>query len=339
MDDERDEDLARPHTVAALFEDAIDARGAIEAIRKADRIPDEVSLLVALPGKRDGVPVVAEAASEADLNDLAGWLHGLATAILPGRGPYLLAGPLGAAAAGLAAAAVDPATGGEASLERVIREFGFGADEAEYLAKRLLAGVPLVAVTTRPGESPSEARRLFADHDAVFIGSAETDEATVATAYDLLEARPEATAGGAVEIADAVGNLHRVRADGGPAPITALLGRAVVDRAGVELGEIDDVMVEAFDPDGRSGPLPEEQVLRYVVVGHGGLFGLRRRRVALPAALLDLDPNPAQAAIEKAAFETAPAFGDGPFSRTDEQAVNEHFGVRAYWLGEPAQSP
>ena len=63
MDDERDEDLARPHTVAALFEDAIDARGAIEAIRKADRIPDEVSLLVAIPGKHDGVPVVAEAAS------------------------------------------------------------------------------------------------------------------------------------------------------------------------------------------------------------------------------------------------------------------------------------
>ena len=326
---ERGEDRTRPHTVAAVFEDSIDGGLALGAIRKAGREPGDVSIVVAIGDEAVAAAGVARAVAEADLDDLGGWLQGLATVVVPERGAYLVAGLLGAVVAGIGK------PDGETrprSFQAVLAGFGFNGDEASYLDKRLAAGAPLVAVSTRIGESPTAVRRLLADQDAVFIGTVETTELTLDTAQELLEAPPEVAIGGGVEVSDAVGNLRHVKTDGGPASISALLGQTVVDREGTEVGEIDDALVEVYDPDGRTGPMPEAQVVRYVVVGHGGIFGVRRRRVAVPVALADLQASPVSLAVGRDLLQSAPALTDEPFSRHDEQAISDHFGVRAYWL-------
>lgn len=336
-ENERDEDRAEPHTVAAVFEDSIDCGLALGAIRKAGREPGCVSVVVAIGDEAVAEAGVARAVAGADLDDIGGWLQGLATVAVPGRGWFLVAGPLGAVVAGIGGLAGDDPPAGEpeaGDFQAVLEGFGFNGDEASYLDKRVVAGAPLVAVTTRAGESPNVVRRLLADQDAVFIGTVVTSETTLNRAQDLLEALPEATAKGSVQVSDAVGNFRRVGAEGGPAPISALLGQTVVDNAGVEVGEVDEVLVEVYDPDGRSGPLPEEQVVRYIVVGHGGVFGIRRRRVAVPIALVDLQASPVSLTVGRELWEAAPQLTDDPFSRHDEHAISNHFGIKAYWLDQ-----
>ena len=328
---ERGEDRTRPHTVAAVFEDSIDGGLALGAIRKAGREPGNVSIVIAIGDEAVAAGGVARAVAEADLDDIGGWLQGLATVVLPERGTYLVAGPLGAVVAGIGSPDGEPAA---RSFQVLLEGFGFSFDEASYLDKRLAAGAPLVAVTTRSGESPGSVRRLLADQGAVFLATVETTELTLDTAQDLLEAPPEAAVGAGVEVADAVGNLRHVKTEGGPAPISALLGQKVIDREGMEVGEIDDALIEIYDPDGRSGPLPEVQVVRYVVVGHGGIFGVRRRRVAVPATLADLQASPVALTVGRDLLQSAPQVTDEPFSRQDEQAVSDHFGIRAYWLDQ-----
>ncbi|CAA9563105.1 MAG: hypothetical protein AVDCRST_MAG59-2758 [uncultured Thermomicrobiales bacterium] len=328
---ERGEDRTRPHTVAAVFEDSIDGGLALGAIRKAGREPGDVSIVVAIGDEAVAAAGVARAVAEADLDDLGGWLQGLATVVVPERGSYLVAGPLGAVVAGIGSPDGAP---GVRSFQSVLAGFGFSEDEAGYLDKRLAAGAPLVAVSTRTGDSPASVRRLLAAQDAVFIATVETTESRLDTAQELLDAPPEAAVGGGVEVSDAVGNLRHVKTDGGPAPISALLGQTVVDREGLEVGEIDDALVEVYDPDGRSGPMPEVQVVRYVVVGHGGIFGVRRRRVAVPVGLADLQAIPVALTVRRDLLQSAPQLTDEPFSRHDEQAISEHFGIRAYWLDQ-----
>ena len=333
---ELEEDRARPHTVAALFEDTIDGGLALGAIRKAGREPGSVSVVVGIGDAAAATAGVARAVADSDLDDLGGWLHGLATVVVPGRGSFLVAGPLGAVVAGIGG----PEVGGQLesdeakSFQGVLEGFGFSADEAGYLDKRLAAGAPLVAVSIQTGESPAAVRRLLADQDAVFIGTVETTELAFNTAQNLMDAPPEAAIGGAINVPDAVGNLRHVKADGGPAPVVALLGQKVVDNTGVEVGEVDDALVEVYDPDGRSGPLPEEQIVRYIVVGHGGVFGIRRHRVAVPVALADLQASPVSLTVGREPVLDAPQLSDKPFSRNDEQAINDHFGIRAYWLDQ-----
>ncbi len=328
---ERAEDRKRPHTVAAVFEDSIDGGLALGAIRKAGREPGCVSIVIAIGDEAVAAEGVGRAVAQTDLDDVGSWLQGLATVVVPDRGSYLVAGPLGAVVAGIGK------LDGESesrSLQTVLEGFGFDGDEASYLDKRLAAGAPLVAVSTPTGEAPTAVRRLLADQNAVFIGTVETTETTFDSAQDLMGTPPESTDGGAVRVSDTVGNLRNVRSDGGPAPISALLGKTIVDSEGTDVGEIDDALVEDFDPDGRSGPLPEQQVVRYIVVGHGGVFGIRRRRVAVPIALVDIQATPVSLAVAQSVLTAAPALTDDPFSRHDEQAISEHFGIRAYWLDQ-----
>ncbi|MGH9175355.1 MAG: hypothetical protein ACRD1H_13410, partial [Vicinamibacterales bacterium] len=93
-------------TIVALFEDAIDARNALAALRKAGCPAGEVSVIVRDRAADEGGPIarhgaVARAVDEAALNTHSGWLLGLASLIVPERGTFLVAGPLGAALAGL----------------------------------------------------------------------------------------------------------------------------------------------------------------------------------------------------------------------------------------------
>lgn len=335
IDQEQAEDVTRPHTVAAVFEDSIDGEHALVAIRKAGREAGSVSLVVVVPSNgKNKDAAVAAAVAAASMDDVGVWLKGLATVAIPGRGSFLVAGPLGAVVAGLGlkgAAAPSPSDG----FQVVFQQFGFSEDAATYLDHRLAAGSPLVAVSTRPGESASVVRRLLADQNAVFIGTVETAAPTLDTAQELLKTRPEELAGGTVKVADAVGNLRRVGIDGGPAALAALLHEMVVDATGSEIGQVEDAFFEVSQPDGKNGLSAVAHVVRYVVVGHGGVMGLGRHRVAIPVAAIDLKSRPVSLTVSNALVKWAPALNDELFSRHEEQAVNDHFGVRPYWLAKP----
>ena len=309
-------------TVVALFEDPIDARLALDAVRKSGVAADRVSLLVAFDGDERNDMDVGLAVDETALDHAAGWLLGLSTLVVPGCGTVLAAGPLGAALSELASVpAEDPDPDEEPSgkgIAALLEAFGFGDGEAGYVAHRVAAGSPLVAAAVDDADAGSDMRRLMADADAVHIGTAETPDRAWSEAAALLVAPPEAAGHGAVEIADAVGPL--VRESEGDVR-TGLTGRAVVDLHGEPAGEIDDVLVE----DGS-------RRVRWIVVGSGGVLGMGRRRVAVPAACGDLDADPVRLALPATEVREAPGWdADQPFSRHEERTAFSHFGLPPYW--------
>jgi hypothetical protein len=335
--------------VVALFEDTIDAEHALSALRKADHAPDRISLVVRdreadKDDATDSAGAVARAIVATALDQVGAWLRGLASLIVPERGTFLVAGPIGAALAGISTAdeqgpgdralsvttANNLDTGG---LLRTLADFGFNPDEATYLEHRLVAGAVLVAVTSGDESTLQATRRLFADHDAVHIGMAQTDARFLHAAETMLASPPETSSGGDVLVTDAVAPIRRLSVEGGLPEASALRRREVVDLAGNEVGEVDDVLVEAVDPDGPAGAEPERLVMRYLVVGHGGVLGLGRRRIAVPvAAAADLTSPVLRLAIPKSQFEHAPAYDeDVPFSRHDEHAIFVAFGLPPYW--------
>ena len=341
--------LAVRFTAIGLFEDTIDAEHALIALRKADHAADRVSLLVRdkaaeAGGNAERTGAVARAVMATALDAVGGWLHGLASLIVPERGTFLVAGPIGAALAGISAADAGAAAGASGTgpsfavagdlsaggLRRTLVEFGYTPDEAAYLENRLAVGEALVAVTTNDQVALQATRRLFADHDAIYIGVAQTDAGFFREPEALLHAAPEASSGVDVVVTDAVAPLLKVSREVGPPEALAFCGRAVVDADGNDAGSVTSVLVEEVDSD---GPEPAKPVVRYVVVGFGGVLGLGRRRVAVPAGMADLDADPIRLDFAKTVLQQAPAYDDDtPFSRREEQTVCAYFGCSPYWF-------
>jgi len=335
-------------TAVALFDDAIDAEHTLVALRRAERPAEQVSVLVrdraadAGSGpERHGE--VARAVVANALGAVSGWLLGLASLIVPDSGTYLVAGPIGAALAGVRTFEENtrkradddgdgeqPASGQFAigGLGHTLTEFGFRPDEAAYLQSRLAAGSALIAVTTSDPQQLQATRRLFADYSAVHIGQAQTGEAVVQEAEELLAAQPEEANSGDVVVADAVAPLHRLCSGGHDDPHRSQrCGGRVVDTAGEDTGEIEDLLADA------TASISREPTVRYAVVGFGGLLGLGRHRAAVPADQIDLITDPVRLAVSKDVLRRAPAYDSGiPFSRREEMAVNAYFGTTPYWL-------
>ena len=339
------------HTVVALFEDTIDAEHAIVALRKSEHPAEQVSLLVRDRNAEDGdggnPTEVARALVATALDAVGSWLIGLAALIVPERGTFLAAGPLGAALAGSSAANErDAALAGATNtagptdihtgaLIHTLVDFGFSDDEATYLEHRLAAGSTLVAVTTEANGQLQTTRRAFADHDAVHIGMAETDHKIAAEAAALLAATPEVSSGGDVFVTDAVAPLHRLCGDEAAGASTAALrafcGIHVVDSVGHDAGVVDDVLAEM-----RHDAVPTGSYeARYLVVRYGGVLGIGRRHVAVPFEDTRRESNAVHLAVDKDTLHRAPAFDpDAPFSRREEQAICAYFGREPYWDAE-----
>ena len=327
-----------PVTVIGLFEDRIDAEDALVAMRRAQEPSDQVSVLIrASPhagGSGEDADAITRALMTTDLDAVGGWLRGLTSLIVPERGTYLVAGPLGAALAGIA---IDhapltehpnfptPRAGEAVSLLHTFVEFGFGNDEASYLEHRLAAGAVMVAVTTPARDTMQSTRRLFADYNAVHIGQARTNAHLAAEASALLAAAPEASHGGDVVVADSVAAMSHLCNETADDPIyRGVCGADVIDPSGRGTGVVLDVLGE------MNGPSPA--TVRYIVVGFGGLLGLGRHLVAVPRELVDVSGRPVQVTIERETVRRGPRFDpNGPFSRRQEAAVCAYFGVATYW--------
>ncbi len=343
MDGEPAPETTARQTVAALFDDTMDAEQALAALRK-DESTERVSLIVrsAITGdERQPVELARTLVANA-LEAVGAWLSGLAQLVVPDCGEYLVAGPLGAALV----AAGAPTAGAAAGVERVSRggtspqpdlvrgvltSFGFGGDEATYLERRLEAGAALIAVTDDRHDAVQEARRLFADHSAVYLGVARTDERLVEQVEALLAGTPRLIPSGDVIIADAVAPLRHASDPEAPPAVAALIGRPVLDERDEAAGDIDDVLFEAPAVDAA------KPVLRYLIVGTGGLLGLGRKRVAVPASITaTMEDGRIGVAASAEAIHNAPAYDKEPFSRRDEQETHRHFGTAPYWEADRA---
>jgi hypothetical protein len=222
MDGELAPEMTARQTVAALFDDTMDAEQALAALRNAEAT-ERVSLIVRSAAGDERPPVdLAQALVARALDAVGAWLSGLAQLVVPDRGEYLVAGPLGAALTAAGAPTADDA-GGVAHAARpetprpdlvreVLTAFGFGDDEATYLERRLEAGAALLAVTDDRHDAVQDVQRLFADHAAVYLGVARTDERLVKQVEALLADAPRLIPSG--------GGDHRRR------------GRAVASRVG-----------------------------------------------------------------------------------------------------------
>ncbi len=330
-------------TVVGLFDDHLDAEQALVALRKADRSPEQVSVVVrdrAAEGTTERTGAVARALVATALDAVGGWLQGLASLIVPERGTYLVAGPLGAALAGIGR------SGGEgglvassytaspdlvaAGLLRTLTEFGFDGDVADYLEHRLAAGAALLAVTSAETEQLQTTRRLFADHNAVYLGLAQTDARLASETTAALASPARSVAGSEVVVADAVAPLRRLCDDRQPVRVASACGADVVDEDGVGAGSVSELLADpsAIDPNGTP-------MVRYVVVVFGGVLGLGRHHVAIPAHQVDLTVRPVRLSVPRMRLQDAPSFDPTlAFSRREELAVCAYFGCDAYWSGD-----
>ncbi|MFN8636854.1 MAG: general stress protein [Chloroflexota bacterium] len=140
-------------TVVAVFEDRDDAQDAINALRDAGFMADDISILAR---DRDTAGRLAEdtgteAATGAAtgalagglLGGVAGWLVGIGALAIPGVGPIIAAGPLAAALGG---AAIGAAGGG---IIGALTGAGIPEEEARYYDTEFRQGGIVVTVQAR----------------------------------------------------------------------------------------------------------------------------------------------------------------------------------------------
>ncbi|MDQ3694738.1 MAG: hypothetical protein M3464_14090 [Chloroflexota bacterium] len=361
MDKRANEPDGAQTTIAALLEQAVDAEHALSALRKADQRAEGVSLLVrsqdegkaAAAGETaDGAVDVARGIVAAALGAVAQWLIGLAELIVPERGRYLVAGPMGAVLAGggqdrngdrpPGAEEADPiATDlNPDRLVWVLTEFGFASTEATYIEHRLTAGATLVAMTTADAGDLDRARHVFSEHGAVYIDDATTNSDLLTATAALLSA-PADLGSGEVDVADVVARIRPVEAsDTAPALMTAR-GRKAVAADGDEIGTVEMVLVEDPAPTnaGSGDPIAGRAVPRYVVLEFGGVLGIGRHHVAIPIQLVDLAMDPVRVQLNRAALSGAPEYNeDGPLGRREEERIFRFYAISPYWIasGQPA---
>jgi sporulation protein YlmC with PRC-barrel domain len=320
-------------TVVGLFDDQIDAEHALSALKKSIEPAASVSVLARDRRIKDDRPEsavdVTKAVVDTAMTAVTGWLTGLASLMVPDLGHLLAAGPIGAMLAKIRPEPVDhaenaqperPAAESVGRVGQTLEQFGFRPEEAHYIEQRLAAGSSIIAVTASEQDQIERALRTFGDQNAVFIGQAETPGEIVAEAEQGL-LRPANSASTEIIVSDVVVPMHRI-CNGGESELTGVCGRDVFDDRGTQLGEVDDLFVEEATGE-----------LRYVIVGHGGVFGIARRRYAVPASVVNIEMSPLRVALADRKFGDLESFDpDEPFSRRIETAVCSFFDITPYWV-------
>lgn len=352
------EDPTLMHTVIALFDDIIDAEHALSTLRKSDQPSEQISVILRERVLSDASSirqqtVLARVVASSALEAVGGWLQGLASLILPDRASYLVAGPIGAVLATIresrpSRSSADRTTNQDPSrqLALALAAFGFSGEESNYLEQRVVAGSPLIAITSADAETLRSAHGAFSTHTAVHLGLARTESSINRTAARLLLTGPQT--GGTVVIADAISPLHRLSASISIASRGIdFRGREVVSSTGEPLGKVSDVLFErriTEDSESVDPPALAPDIVRYVILSFGGVLRMARQRVAIPAGrVAEVTGSRIVLSVTKRVIRTAPRLDElSPMSRQDEVRLCTHFDVPQYWLqnhqGEPAPS-
>jgi hypothetical protein len=340
------------HTVIALFDDTIEAEHTLMTLRRTNQPAEQISVIlrerVIDPDATTPYRAVLSRVVAASALDVVGsWLQGLASLVLPDRATYLAAGPIGVVLATIRDARpphedteLDPAPRRHVptrQLTRALLAFGVERDEAAYVEHRVVAGSPLIAVTSDNVETLRAVHQIFSRNSAVYIGLARTEPSISSQAARLLMTGPQG--GGPVVIADAVSPLRRLAEEpglhGGPWDIRF---RSVLSYYGETIGKVDDVLFEPGDDVPRERGALDSMVIRavtsrYIVVRFGGFLGLGRQRIAIPAERVHESDEGVVVRITHEELVSAPRFDAlNPLSRQDEATIRRHFGESFYWI-------
>jgi uncharacterized membrane protein len=159
------------NTILGIFDDPTAARRAVEALRAGPLKLDDVSIVAraAESGIATGNTDDVSAGEGAAVGAVWGGLVGLAALLIPGVGPFIALGALGAALTGVVTGAV---VGG---ISAALIDFGgIPEDEARGYEQQVHAGKTLVAVKARD-EDALEVRRVLAAAGADSIRDNQTD--------------------------------------------------------------------------------------------------------------------------------------------------------------------
>ena len=339
-------------TVIALFDDTIEAEHTLMTLRRTNQPAEQISVIlrerVLDPDATTPYRAVLSRVVAASALDVVGsWLQGLASLVLPDRATYLAAGPIGVMLATIREARpmhedaeLDPGPRRQVptrQLTRALLAFGVERDEASYVEQRVVAGSPLIAVTSDNVDTLRAVHQIFSRNSAVYIGLARTEPSVSYQAARLLMTGPRG--GGAVVIADAVSPLRRLAEE--PALHGGRLDlrfRNAISHYGEHIGRVDDVLVEpvpsaAGETEGVTSTSVDLVMPRYVIVRFGGFLGLGRQRIAIPRERVD---ESADVVVVRATHEelvSAPRLDPlNPLSRQDEAMIRRHFGEPFYWI-------
>ncbi len=344
--EERNGDPAEPvRTIIALFDDTIDAEHALNALRRSDQPSAQISVVlrerVTVPRSRASrETLLSRVVAASALEAVGGWLQGLASLILPeDRASYLVAGPIGVMLASIRESHDDDEEHDQhykvtnRQLTRAMTLFGFDLDEATYVEHRVVAGSPLIAVTSSQAPVLRTAHEIFSENTAVHIGLTHTEASIESTAARLLMTGP--LGGGPVVITDAVAPLRSLSEGNYYTEFDrSIRDRPVVSRLGRPIGRVADVLYETrVWEDPESDTEIRRTIPRYIVVVTGRALPFGRRQTAIPAELVHLDQNPVLLRVTLAELRGAPRYDPSqPLSRQDEVALRRYFRVRNYWM-------
>jgi hypothetical protein len=154
-----------------VFDDGLSARDAIHALKEAGFRPQDISVLMPDAdaarefatetglATREGAATGALAGGL--LGGLAGWLIGIGALAVPGVGPLLAAGALGAALSGVAIGA------GIGAIAGALVGIGVPEDEAAWYEQEVRGGRALISVRARDRrEQAREILGRFGAYDA-----------------------------------------------------------------------------------------------------------------------------------------------------------------------------
>jgi len=350
LDQMNDEELRQSYTVMVLFDDTIAAESSLMSLRRSKQPAAEISVIfrerVIDPESRTPYrALLSDVVAKSALEVVGSWLQGLASLVLPDRATYLAAGPIGAILATLRetrthADEIEHDTTSLRSLPtrqltRTFQAFGFERDEAAYVEQRVVAGSPLIAVTSDKIETLRAVHQIFAQNQPVYIGLTRTESAIASQATRLLATGPRGT--GAVVIADAASPLiHLLREPTLFRSPRDLRNRAVMSQYGEIIGRVEDIL---FEPEPENPPLDllfgdistEKLLVRYVVVRVGRRLG--RQRLAIPSERIALATEGIVVAVTHEELVSAPRYvNDTQLSRQDEASIRRHFNEPFYWI-------
>jgi hypothetical protein len=342
----RNGDTAGPvRTIIALFDDTLDAEHALSALRRSDQPSAQISVIlrerVTAPRSRSSrETLLSRVVAASALEAVGGWLQGLASLILPeDRASYLVAGPIGVMLASIREVHDDEEVHDQfyqvtnRQLTRALTLFGFDLDEATYVEHRVVAGSPLIAVTSSQAPVLRAAHEIFSENTAVHIGLTLTEASIESTAARLLMTGP--LGGGPVVITDAVAPLRSLSEGNYYTEFDrSIRDRPVVSRLGRHVGRVADVLYETrVWEDPETDTEIRRTIPRYIVVATGRMLPFGRRLTAIPAELVHLDQNPVLLRVTLAEMRGAPRYDPSqPLSRQDEVALRRYFHVRNYWM-------
>lgn len=124
--------------------------------------------------------------------------------------------------------------------------------------------------------------------------------------------------GGGIPSLQRLGDTDLVLED----PAADVRGRAVVDREGADVGEVDELIVDA-----------DEAKVRFLAVGAGGVLGVGERTLLVPVdAVTRVDPDAVRVDQTRDRLREAPGYDpELTVAPEDFEDIYGYYGYRPFW--------